>query len=218
MSTNFKAYADEIARLLEEKQKAYGDSARKTQEVLKIYFPNGIRPDQYIHVHTIIRSCEKFFRIANRQEGAKDAGGESPYLDLTGISMLAWMTEDPEIGKAPTPPAPSLASINLPTADPGKSTAVCGCGWVFTGVSARIAHGAVEGHRFFCPKTAIVSIATPGAPLTKYEARIYTVCKSCVAAGWRVDPTSDCPDCGSRDILNTNYPLAHKDDPFALST
>jgi hypothetical protein len=75
---------DRIAELVYQKNKAYGDSFFKSSEILKQLYPDGISPDKYGDMLTIIRILDKLFRIATD----KDALGESPYQDILGYSLL----------------------------------------------------------------------------------------------------------------------------------
>lgn len=77
--------ATEIAELVVEKQKAYGDSFGKAGDILKILYPNGISKNQYDDNLTITRIIDKLFRIAT----SKDAFNESPYRDIIGYCLLA---------------------------------------------------------------------------------------------------------------------------------
>ena len=80
----YEQCAKEVSDLVEEKQKAYGDSFSKSREVVKQLYPNGITVDQYDDFLTIIRVIDKLFRIAT----AKDAFGENPWKDVNGYSLL----------------------------------------------------------------------------------------------------------------------------------
>lgn len=82
---DYETIGREIGQLVTEKQKAYGDSFGKSGEILKILYPDGIRPEQYDDVLTITRIIDKLFRIATE----KDALGENPYRDIGGYSLLA---------------------------------------------------------------------------------------------------------------------------------
>ena len=73
-----------IGRLVSEKNASYGDSFSKTNGILRILYPDGIKPDQYGDLLTITRILDKFFRIATD----KDAFGESPWRDIAGYSIL----------------------------------------------------------------------------------------------------------------------------------
>lgn len=81
----FLAIAREIAFLVEEKQKAYGDSFGKSGNVIKELYPNGIMPHQYNDALTIVRIIDKLFRIATK----KNAYGENPWKDIMGYALLA---------------------------------------------------------------------------------------------------------------------------------
>lgn len=73
-----------IGKLVDEKNKAYGDAFHKSGEFLKILYPDGVRPDQYTDMLAIVRVFDKIMRIANR----KDAFGENPWNDLAGYGIL----------------------------------------------------------------------------------------------------------------------------------
>jgi hypothetical protein len=81
--------AIEIGELVTEKQKAYGDSFSKSEEIIKILFPNGIKPENYRDLLTITRIIDKLFRIATR----KNAFGESPYRDIAGYAILGIVSD-----------------------------------------------------------------------------------------------------------------------------
>lgn len=76
--------AQDIGQLVTDKQAAYGDSFNKSQQIIKILYPNGIKPENYGDLLTIIRMIDKLFRIAT----SKNAYGESPYRDIAGYALL----------------------------------------------------------------------------------------------------------------------------------
>jgi len=76
--------ATEIAKLVEKKQEAYGDSFGKSWEILKVLYPNGVKIEQYIDLLSTVRIIDKLFRIANQ----KSAFEENPYDDIIGYSLL----------------------------------------------------------------------------------------------------------------------------------
>lgn len=84
MKKTFKEIGTEIGELVEEKNNAYGSSFSKSAEILKVLFPDGIKPEQYTDLLAITRVLDKLFRIATR----KDAFGESPWKDITGYGIL----------------------------------------------------------------------------------------------------------------------------------
>jgi hypothetical protein len=73
-----------IGELVEEKQRAYGNSFGQSGEVLRRLYPNGVTTDQYDDLLCIVRILDKLFRIATD----KDALGESPYGDIAGYALL----------------------------------------------------------------------------------------------------------------------------------
>lgn len=88
-NTLFHTMAKEIADLVVSKQSAYGDSFVKSQHIMAILYPNGIKPEQMGDMLTLIRVIDKLFRIATK----KDAYGENPWKDILGYALLA-VTQD----------------------------------------------------------------------------------------------------------------------------
>lgn len=80
----YAALGDEIGRLVDAKQVAYGDSFGRSGAVLRELYPRGIAPDQYDDMLSLVRIIDKLFRIANQ----RDAFGESPYRDIAGYGLL----------------------------------------------------------------------------------------------------------------------------------
>lgn len=62
--------------------------------MLRLLYPDGIRPEQYDDSLAVVRIIDKLFRIANN----KDAFGESPYKDIAGYAILGMKKS--EIDKA----------------------------------------------------------------------------------------------------------------------
>ena len=81
----YRSAALRVAALVEEKQRAYGDSFGQAGKIMRILYPHGISPEQYDDVLAVIRVIDKLFRIAND----KGYGGESPWQDINGYSLLA---------------------------------------------------------------------------------------------------------------------------------
>lgn len=82
-----------LGKFVSNKQLQYGDSFSRSGEVLKILYPDGIKPHQYVDVLATARILDKLFRIAQRKEDRRDLGGESPYLDIAGYGMLGAITD-----------------------------------------------------------------------------------------------------------------------------
>jgi len=77
------------ARLVNEKQKAYGNSFGKSGDVVRVLYPRGIPPDQMDDALAVIRIIDKLFRIATQ----KNAFGENPWRDIMGYALLALTRE-----------------------------------------------------------------------------------------------------------------------------
>jgi len=75
----------EIGRLVDEKNRAYGDAFNKAGDFLKIIYPNGVKPEQYDDMLAIVRVFDKLMRIAHQ----KEAFGENPWRDICGYSLLS---------------------------------------------------------------------------------------------------------------------------------
>lgn len=82
---SYEGVGREIGQLVDEKQAAYGDSFGKAGAFLKLLWPEGVQPDQYNDLLTVVRVFDKLMRVAT----AKDAFGESPYRDIAGYGILA---------------------------------------------------------------------------------------------------------------------------------
>ncbi len=81
----FLEKAEEIAKIVEEKNKSYGNSQDKSAEFFKLLYPHAILPDHYKNVLLMARMFDKMMRIANRQEGFQ---GEDAKADLLGYALL----------------------------------------------------------------------------------------------------------------------------------
>lgn len=80
----YEALGAALGKLTDQKNLSYGDSFDRCGEILKVLYPNGISPDQYVDALGITRVIDKFFRLATR----KNAFGESPWRDCVGYSLL----------------------------------------------------------------------------------------------------------------------------------
>ena len=90
---NFISIANSVGELVQEKNEAYGDSFAKSQEIVKILFPDGVQPEQYRDMLAITRVIDKLFRIATK----KDAFGESPWRDICGYAILGIANDECEV-------------------------------------------------------------------------------------------------------------------------
>lgn len=90
---NYAKLAEELGRLVNEKQQAYGNSAGNTGYVLRILYPNGISTDAYRDAMLVVRVLDKLNRIANAS-GERDPMGESPWKDIAGYGLLGWAMDE----------------------------------------------------------------------------------------------------------------------------
>jgi hypothetical protein len=79
-----------VGRTVESKQRQYGDAAGRAGAIMRVLYPDGVRPDQYDDALLIVRILDKLSRIAQRGPEGKDLGGESPYMDIAGYGLLGW--------------------------------------------------------------------------------------------------------------------------------
>jgi hypothetical protein len=89
MTNKYEKIGQEIGKLVDEKNAAYGSSFSESQKILSVLYPNGIKPEQYIDALAITRVVDKLFRIATK----KDAFGESPWRDIAGYAILGVANE-----------------------------------------------------------------------------------------------------------------------------
>ena len=83
-NTPYHKLAQEIADTVVAKQAAYGNSFGVSGQILELLYPNGVPIDQYDDMLCIVRIIDKLKRIATD----RDFGGESPYHDIAGYSLL----------------------------------------------------------------------------------------------------------------------------------
>jgi hypothetical protein len=74
-----------IGKIVDEKNRAYGDSFHKCGDYLKILYPSGVKPEQYEDMLGLARDFDKSMRIATN----KDALGENPWKDKAGYAIIA---------------------------------------------------------------------------------------------------------------------------------
>jgi hypothetical protein len=73
-----------VGTLVSQKNEAYGDAFSQAGDVIRVLYPDGIRPEQYVDLLVTVRIVDKLFRIANK----KDAFDESPWQDIAGYGIL----------------------------------------------------------------------------------------------------------------------------------
>jgi hypothetical protein len=81
---NYSELGKEVGELVDKKQVAYGDSFGRAGHVLRILYPEGVKPEQFDDMLAIVRIVDKLFRVANQ----RDAFDESPGRDIAGYGLL----------------------------------------------------------------------------------------------------------------------------------
>lgn len=89
-----------LGELLIIKNEAYGDSAKKASDILRVLYPDGVKPDQYSDMLLVVRVLDKLSRVAHR----KDALGENPWQDIAGYGMLGVLLGQREMRCNPVAP------------------------------------------------------------------------------------------------------------------
>lgn len=89
MPANYEAIGKNLGSLLNQKQAAYGDAFGRMEDIIKVFYPNGIQTHQYKNLLTLVRILDKMFRVANLPQNGKDLMNEDPWKDIAGYAMLA---------------------------------------------------------------------------------------------------------------------------------
>jgi hypothetical protein len=101
MKTQYEEVAEQIGQIVAQKNAAYGSAFSEAHHILKVLYPNGIRPEQYTDALAITRVLDKLFRIANK----KEAFGENPWGDIAGYAVLGVVNALQEDSKSKSVPA-----------------------------------------------------------------------------------------------------------------
>jgi hypothetical protein len=80
----YERHAADIGALVDRKNAAYGDSFRKSGDIVRTLYPQGIKPEQCDDALVMARIIDKLFRIATQ----KTAFGEDPWQDIAGYALL----------------------------------------------------------------------------------------------------------------------------------
>lgn len=82
----FSEEALELADLLIKKHLQYGESYKRSGDILKLLYPNGIKPEQYGDMLAVTRIVDKLFRIAmGRSDDVEN------WRDVAGYGLIMKM-------------------------------------------------------------------------------------------------------------------------------
>lgn len=80
----YEKIGQELGKMVDKKQTAYGDSFGQAHRFLELLWPDGIPVESYKSLLTIARIFDKLKRIATNN----DEFGESPWNDIVGYGIL----------------------------------------------------------------------------------------------------------------------------------
>jgi len=80
----YERIALDLGQMLTKKDKAYGRAWVKVADFMRLLFPEGIKPEQYVDALLIVRVFDKLMRIATD----KNAFNEDAWRDLAGYGIL----------------------------------------------------------------------------------------------------------------------------------
>lgn len=92
--SGFQPLGSSVGKLVDEKQRQYGDSFTKAAKIIEILYPNGVKVHQLQDMLTTVRVLDKLSRISQRGEEGVDLGGESPWKDVAGYGLLGLMKDE----------------------------------------------------------------------------------------------------------------------------
>ena len=93
---SFTELANDIGKLVETKNKAYGSAFDKAGDFLRVLYPDGIKPEQYKDMLCIVRVFDKLMRIATSYENTEEKKVDA-YSDLMGYGLLGLRSSLAEI-------------------------------------------------------------------------------------------------------------------------
>ena len=85
----YKDLGSDVGALVDEKNKAYGNSFEVSEDFIKLLWPNGVPPEAYRDMLCVVRIFDKLKRIAAN----KNWNSESPYRDIAGYGLLGLMKD-----------------------------------------------------------------------------------------------------------------------------
>jgi hypothetical protein len=93
--SEIQTMAAELANVVDEKGKAYGDTITSVAKALELLWPDGVPVKEYGKMLLIARIWDKFGRLANDAE----AFGENPWNDVAGYALRGMQQTKRERGE-----------------------------------------------------------------------------------------------------------------------
>lgn len=90
MNNTFTNIANEIGKLLDDKNTQYGSAFETVPQILSILYPSGIAPKDYQNLLTLTRILDKVQRIATNNGNDP----EDPWRDIAGYAILQLSKQD----------------------------------------------------------------------------------------------------------------------------
>jgi len=87
----YEIVGQDIGKMVDKKNAAYGDAFHRAEKILKVLYPDGIKPNQYQDLLGITRVIDKLFRLAS---GNKKAFEENPWRDIAGYGLLGCIYDE----------------------------------------------------------------------------------------------------------------------------
>lgn len=94
---DYKKLAQELGELVHQRALSYGNSAKRSGEILGILFPGGVGPAQYDRLLLIARVVDKLSRLSMGET-------EDSWRDIAGYGLVGMANEAVADGPAHPPP------------------------------------------------------------------------------------------------------------------
>lgn len=98
---SYEGMGQKIGRIVDAKNRAYGNSFANAGRIMEVLFPKGIPPEQMDLALVLVRIVDKLGRIANDVT----AFGEDPWMDIAGYAILMLGQADPDVFGEVLPPS-----------------------------------------------------------------------------------------------------------------
>lgn len=110
MTTTYSKLGEIIGAHCDDRNRTYGSSFSKTADYLRTLFPDGIKPDQYVHLGLLVRIFDKAMRIATGHY-------DDSYSDIVGYGLLGEKMVREQAGARVVENGPAMFT-STPTVEP----------------------------------------------------------------------------------------------------